>query len=83
MVEAAVQIEKLIEFHDNEKIILRYLFCASHYHELVCKESCKLHRILHKASTTFLLLSEPPEKVEFFQKHCRTYYSEVIDFYDF
>ena len=34
--ETAVHNENIIEEHNNEKIILRFLVCGMHYHGLIC-----------------------------------------------
>ena len=40
--ETAVEIERIIEGHDNEKMILRFLICSMHYDNLVCiKSQCR------------------------------------------
>ena len=39
--ETAVEIERIIEQHNNEKIILKFLICSNHFNEIVCKENCK------------------------------------------
>ena len=35
-IESAVEIEKIIEGHNNEKVILRFLVCTNYYHNLIC-----------------------------------------------
>ena len=36
-IETAMEIEKIIEGHNNEKMILRFLVCANYYHNLICR----------------------------------------------
>ena len=36
--ETAVEIEKIIGYHDNEKTILRFLICCGYYHSDTCKK---------------------------------------------
>ena len=37
MMEIAVEIEKIIEHHDNEKTNLRFLICCGYCHSKTCK----------------------------------------------
>ena len=35
--ETAVTIERAIEKYNSEKIILNFLVCANHFHEIACR----------------------------------------------
>ena len=68
-VETAVEIERIIELHDNEKTILRFLICSMYYHGLICvKSDCKINHFLGIVNN--ILLSQLPseEKIQDFQK---------------
>ena len=36
-IETAMEIEKIIEGHNDEKMILHFLVCVNYYHNLICR----------------------------------------------
>ena len=81
--ETAVEIEKAIEMHNNEKTILRFLICSINHHGLNCfKPYCRLNKYLDLVNKILLssdLLTE--QKVERFQYQSRLYYQEFSRLY--
>ena len=71
--ETAVEIEKAIETHNNEKTILRFLICLMNHHSLNCfKPYCRLNKYLDLVDKFFLssyLSTE--QKVKRFQDQYR------------
>ena len=61
--EIAVKIEKIIEGHNNEKMILHFLICANYYNNLICLRSpCKINEFINSGNVT-LLNDLPAESV--------------------
>ena len=61
-IETAMEIEKIIERHNNEKMILQFLVCANCYHNLICvKSGCKIKQSINAVNIILLgdLLAEP------------------------
>lgn len=53
--EIAVKIEKIIEGHNNEKVILHFLISANYYHNLICLRSpCKIKKFINSGNVTSL-----------------------------
>ena len=78
-VETAVEIERIIELHDNEKTILRFLICSMYYHGLICvKSDCKINHFLGIVNNILLSQLPPEEKIQDFQKYFRIYYVDFI-----
>ena len=55
--ETAVEVERLIEAHNDEKTILKFLNCANHLHRIICKENCGLDKFLDTATDRYSILS--------------------------
>ena len=55
--ETAVEVERLIEAHNDEKTILKFLNCANHFHRIICKENCGLDKFLDTATDRYSILS--------------------------
>ena len=71
--ETAVEIEKAIDTHNNEKTILRFLICLMNHHCLNCfKSYCRLNKYLDLVDKTFLSSDLSTEqKVKRFQYQYR------------
>ena len=82
--ETAVAIEWIIERHDNEKIILKFLICLNHFHRIIYrKPCCKVGIFLSIVSDKLAGLESSAEKVQHFQKYCRIHYKEFVNMYPF
>ena len=55
--ETAVEIERLIEAHNDEKTILKFLNCANHFHRIICKENCGVDKFLETATDRYSISS--------------------------
>lgn len=53
--KTTVEVEKLIEAHNNENI-LKFLICANHFHKIICKETCELDKFLDTATYSVIRL---------------------------
>ena len=55
--EVAAEIERVIEGHDNDKMILRFLPCSLCYHGFICiKPQCKINKYSDIVSKILLVL---------------------------
>ena len=76
--KTAVEIEKAIEMHNNEKTILHLLICLMNHHGLNCfKPYCRLN--MYPDLVNKILLSSDlstEQKVERLQYQSRLYYQE-------
>ena len=77
--ETTVEIERIIEAHNTEKIITRFCVLCMHFHVNLCSRgSCCTCKFVNEL-VTFLLSSDSSaeEKVLNFQKHSRLNHKEI------
>ena len=78
-IEAAVEIEKIIEGHRNEKIIPRFLICANYYHNLIgVKSKSKIKQFINVVNIILLGDLSAKQKVQKFQDQRRVNYKKFV-----
>lgn len=83
-VQTILEIEKIIERHDNKKMILRFIVCANYYHDLICvKSECKINQFINVVNIVLLGDLTTEKKAEEFSDHSRISYKDFVklDFY--
>ena len=81
-IKTAVEIEKIIEGHNNEKMILCFLVYANYYHNLICvKSGCKIKQFINVGNIILLGHLPAEQKVQKFQSQCRINYKEFTKFH--
>ena len=83
-IETAMEVEKIIEGHDNKKMILRFFVCANYCHNLICvKSGCKIKQFINVVNIILLGYLPAEQKVQKFQDRCRINYKEFIKLHSY
>lgn len=78
-VETVLETEKIIERHDNEKMILRFIVCANYYHDLICvKSECKINQFINVVNIVLLGDLTAEQKAQELSDHCRINYKDFV-----